>query len=98
MTERLDLRAVSELLESCATHGELTAVVPCDNLRALLAHCRALRVALQEGLEHMHPMTCASMDGYEDSGKPCDCWHSRAAAVLAAAGDAAGAAPEETHP
>jgi hypothetical protein len=49
---------------------------------ALLAELRAARAALSEGIEYMHPITCASMDGWEDSGKPCDCWHSRAATVL----------------
>lgn len=50
---------------------------------AAQARVRELEAALHEGLDHMHPITCASIDGFEDSGKPCDCWHSRARAALA---------------
>src|SRR2546423_1895473 len=93
----LDLRVVETEL-GYALKDAMNAIPECravgDRLRhtvdqatALLAHTRALRAALREGLEHMHPMTCASMDGYEASGKPCDCWHARVAAVLAAAQD-----------
>lgn len=52
-------------------------------VKELVTRVRELEAALREGLEHMHPITCASMDGFEDSGKPCDCWHSRAEAALA---------------
>lgn len=83
---RLDLRAVEARLNATEVCYECRA-----DMQALLAHGRALRAALHECVD------AATEQGYTLLPREKAAIVS-ARAVLDAAGDAAGAAPEETHP
>ena len=57
----------------------------CTELEQARARIAELGKSLRDGLDHLHPITCASMDGFEDSGKPCDCWHDAGEKLLSGA-------------
>lgn len=84
---RLDLRAIEARLNATEVCYECRA-----DMQALLAHVRALRAALQRLNDARHGSST------KDDVMETIAAHRNADAVLRAAGDAAGAAPEETQP